>query len=132
VFPGNLQSSYVEVEVDLASVDTGNESRDEHLRDPDFFEVETYPVAKVRAHSPELVGKDDRGRARYAAKFTIDLHGVEKTLDGEFSVLSESPITVEGSLVMDRLDFGIGGPRRFWNPVSITEEIPVSFRAALP
>ena len=44
-------ASWAEVEIDLASVDTGIERRDDHLRDPDFFEVETWPLARVRAHS---------------------------------------------------------------------------------
>jgi polyisoprenoid-binding protein YceI len=37
-----LKSS-VEVTVDLSSINTGNEQRDNHLRSSDFFEVETTP-----------------------------------------------------------------------------------------
>src|SRR5947208_11567008 len=32
--------SWVEVDIDAASVESGDEKRDEHLRSPDFFDVE--------------------------------------------------------------------------------------------
>lgn len=121
--------SSVEIVVELASVDTANEDRDEHLRTADFFDVATYPTASVRIHSATADGTDTEGRERYSAKFDVDLHGVRKTLEGGFSVLSREPLTVEGDLLINRLDFGIGGPYRFWNPVSIQEEVPVRFRA---
>lgn len=124
--------SFVVVEVDLASVDTGNEDRDEHLRTADFFDVKTHPTARVRAHGVEPAGAGEDGLERYRASFDIDLHGVQKTLPGEFTLVSREPFVVEGEVVMNRLDFGVGGPQRFWNPLSITEEIPVSFRAAIP
>ena len=36
--------SAVTAEIDLSSIDTGNEQRDAHIRSADFFEVETYPT----------------------------------------------------------------------------------------
>lgn len=128
----DLSRASVEIEVDLASVDTGIEDRDDHLRDPDFFEVETFPTARVRVHGFEAGGSDEQGRDRYHASFDLDLHGVQKTLVGAFSVISTAPVEIEGSVVVDRLDFGVGQPKSLWNPLSITEEIPVSFRAVLP
>jgi polyisoprenoid-binding protein YceI len=35
--------SSVTAEIDLSSINTGQEQRDEHIRSADFFEVETYP-----------------------------------------------------------------------------------------
>ena len=43
-----LQSS-VTAEVDLASVNTGNETRDNHVRSEDFFHVEKHPVMTFRS-----------------------------------------------------------------------------------
>jgi polyisoprenoid-binding protein YceI len=37
-------SSSVNATIDLASVDTGNKRRDNHLRSADYFEVEKYPA----------------------------------------------------------------------------------------
>lgn len=39
----NISASRVEVRLKAASVNTNNEQRDDHLRSPDFFDVETYP-----------------------------------------------------------------------------------------
>ncbi len=35
--------------IDLASIDTGNERRDNHLRSAAFFEVQTYPATSYRS-----------------------------------------------------------------------------------
>lgn len=132
VDPEDVAGSFVEIEVDVASLETGIEGRDEHLRTADFFEVETYPTALIRVHGAEKLAGTAEGKGRYRAKFDIDLHGVERTLPGEFMLLEGTPAVVEGDLLMNRLDFEVGAPRRFWNPLSITEEISVSFRAELP
>lgn len=119
----------VEVEVDVASLDTGIERRDEHLRTADFFEVETFPTATVRVHSARPDGTSERGHPRYAAKFEIRIRDVTRTEDGRFELVSDSPPTVEGELILDRVDFGVGEPHTWWNPASIDEEIPVRFMA---
>ncbi len=128
VDPDALEASTATVEIDLASVDTGIERRDDHLRNPDFFEVERFPVATVRFHSAERDGETEAGEPRYRAKFDIDLHGVRKTLDGEVVRVSEDPLAFEGSLVVDRTAFGVGGAPSRWNPMAVRAEIPVSFR----
>src|ERR1700726_4652611 len=42
-------SSAVTAEIDMASIDTGNEQRDGHIRSADFFEVESYPTMTYRS-----------------------------------------------------------------------------------
>ena len=37
--------STVEVTIDMASVESGNQARDEHLRSPDFFDTARHPTA---------------------------------------------------------------------------------------
>src|SRR5712691_13568829 len=38
------ESSHVEVEIGVASLSSGNDDRDAHLRSADFFDVEQYPT----------------------------------------------------------------------------------------
>lgn len=42
--PGDLTSANGRVEVDVASIDTGNADRDSHLRSADFFDVDKHPT----------------------------------------------------------------------------------------
>lgn len=122
----------VDVEVDIASVDTGIERRDDHLRTADFFDVEKFPTARVRVHDVMRDGQSERGNPRYRAKFDVKIRDVEKTLDGEFELAQSSPPAVEGSLTLNRVDFGVGDPSSWWNPASIEEVIPVRFTATFP
>jgi polyisoprenoid-binding protein YceI len=48
-----LQSS-VRAEIDLSSIDTGQEQRDNHIRSADFFEVETYPTMTYASRGVRL------------------------------------------------------------------------------
>ena len=130
--PAAPRQGFVEVEVDVASLDTGIARRDDHLRTADFFDVEKFPTARVRVHDAEPNGKSEQGNPRYRAKFDLEIHGVNKTLDGEFEVTQSSPPRVEGGLTLNRVDFGIGDPYSWYIPGSIVEEVPVRFRATLP
>lgn len=123
-----LDQSFAVVEVTLASVDTGIDRRDEHLRTADFFDVESYPVATARGHSLVTAGQSEAGNPLFTAQFDIDLHGVQKTLPGEIEIVGDHPMVVEARLAMDRLEFGIGPPASRWNPMSVRAEIPVSIR----
>jgi len=127
-----IEQSFAIVEVDLASLDTGSGRRDDHLRNPDFFEVETHPVARARIHDARPAGQSEAGNPLYTARFEIDLHGVQKTVEGEVELVGRAPIVFEGRLTIDRLDFGVGSPPSRWNPMSIVAEIPVSFRIEVP
>ncbi len=126
-----IDEAFVVVEVSLDSVDTGIKRRDRHLRDPDFFETETYPVANVRVHSPQPIEDDTTEEKRFSVRFDIDLHGVKKTLDGEIRLLGTDPIVFEGDVTIDRMDFGVGAKPSRWNPMSPKAEIPVRFRVEL-
>jgi polyisoprenoid-binding protein YceI len=49
--PENVEASSVDVEIDVASVSTSQAQRDAHLHSPDFFDVETFPVATFKSTS---------------------------------------------------------------------------------
>lgn len=76
--PENASATKVEMVIKAASVDTGMEARDKHLRSPDFFNAAEFPEVKFTTTKVEKTG--DR-----TAKVTGDLTmlGVTKpvTLD---------------------------------------------------
>ncbi|MCJ7628375.1 MAG: YceI family protein [Longimicrobiales bacterium] len=56
--PEAPENSTVKVSIDVASVDTNNERRDNHLRSPDFFDAETYPKMTFESTSVRQVAPD--------------------------------------------------------------------------
>src|SRR5690606_20601702 len=49
--------STVEVEIGMASVDSGSDQRDEHLRSEDLFDVDRYPTATFRGRASGWSGR---------------------------------------------------------------------------
>ena len=126
---GRPEAGVVEIEVEVGSLDTGIDRRDAHLRSDDFFDVERHPKAMVRVRDARLQGTSPDGHPLYAVRFDLEIRGVAKTVEGSFEVLGEHPPEVRGALVLNRRDFGVGGPHRRWNPMSVREEVPVEFHA---
>jgi polyisoprenoid-binding protein YceI len=75
-----LAKSKANVSVDLSSIDTGEDKRDEHLRSPDFFDVKKYP--KMTFVSSEFIGTPES----FKLTGNLTLHGVTKkvSLDGKY------------------------------------------------
>jgi polyisoprenoid-binding protein YceI len=100
----------IEVAIEAASVDTGNEKRDQHLRTPDFLDVAKYPT--ITFVSKKVV-KGDPGKMKITGDLTI--HGVTR----EITVDLEGPTSevkdpwggfrrgATGTARIDRRDFGI-------------------------
>jgi polyisoprenoid-binding protein YceI len=78
----------VEAELDAASLDTGNEQRDAHLKSPDFLDVERYPTITFRSTRVEPQGNE---RARVTGALTV--HGVtrEVALQAELTGFGRNP-----------------------------------------
>jgi polyisoprenoid-binding protein YceI len=66
--------SAVTAEIDLKSIDTGNEQRDNHIRSADFFEVETYPTMTYRSTGIRVVDGE------YILDGELTLKGVTKSV----------------------------------------------------
>ncbi|RLK61801.1 YceI family protein [Actinokineospora cianjurensis] len=50
------EDSSVEVTIDMASVTSGDQTRDDHLRSDDFFDVTEHPTATFRSTSVSWIG----------------------------------------------------------------------------
>ena len=56
--PADVPATSVLVEIDASSVWTGVEARDRHLRSPDFFDVDQFPVIRFESTSVEIAGSN--------------------------------------------------------------------------
>jgi polyisoprenoid-binding protein YceI len=105
--------STVEAVIDVASVDTGNEKRDGHLRSGDFFDVAKHPTMAFKSRSFKLKGE------QLTVSGDLTLRGVTKpvTLEGRFRGVAADGYgnekvgaSLRGSI--NRKDFGVA-----WNAV---------------
>jgi polyisoprenoid-binding protein YceI len=72
--------SHVTTEIDLRTVSSGSEARDEHLRSPDFFAVEHHPTATFRSTGLSIAG----ATARLAGELTLKGVTAPVTLDVDY------------------------------------------------
>ena len=102
-----LQSS-VEATIDLASINTGDEGRDGHVKGGDFFDIEQYPTMEFRSTGIRPNGSD------YLLDGELTIKGVTKpvTLELEFNGVTKDPwggtragFSAEGEV--NRGDYGI-------------------------
>jgi polyisoprenoid-binding protein YceI len=124
-------ASSVTATIDLGSVDTGNEQRDNHLRSADFLEVEKYPTMTYR--STAMRRADDS----WIVDGELTLHGVTRhvPLAVEMNGFGPDPwgghrAGFSATAQINRRDFGIdltvpldGGGVGVGDKVSISLEI---------
>jgi len=99
--------------VSTASIDTDNEKRDNHLKSPDFFDVEKFPEMKFVM--TEYKGDKNGGKA----KGNLTIKDVTKPVvfDVDIGGIAEDPwgntrIGFTAQTTIDRKDFGLN-----WNKV---------------
>jgi len=56
VIASRLDDSTVEVSINMASVESGSEARDAHIKSPELFDVEQFPTATFRSTTVEWRG----------------------------------------------------------------------------
>ena len=104
----DLARSSVGIVIKANSITTNNEKRDNHLKSPDFFDVEKYPEVTFRS---KTVKKKD---GNYIVEGELTIHGVSKNVAITFSRLGpiknpwgKQVIAIEGELTIDRTDYGL-------------------------
>ncbi len=101
--------SSVDVQVDVASIETRDEKRDGHLKSGDFFEVEKYPTMAFKSTRVEKIS-DNHGKMH--GNLTIKDVTKPVMLDVEYHGLAKAPwgTTSAGfsaKTAIDRKDWGL-------------------------
>ncbi|MDE3246231.1 MAG: YceI family protein [Acidobacteriota bacterium] len=106
--PDTLENAKVRVEIEVASINTENKSRDGHLKSPDFFDAAKYP--KI-VFSSSKVWKQN---TQVMVEGTLDMHGVKKEVTLAFEPsfgkngAGADTWSYEGSLKINRNDWSVG------------------------
>ncbi len=110
--------STVTARIKVASINTGNERRDNHLRSDDWFSADEYPYITFESHSIRKAGKD-----RLIADGTLTIKGQSQPVKLEIGLLGTRQIpepmqemlggavqvaSFQAHTVIDRGDFEIG------------------------
>jgi polyisoprenoid-binding protein YceI len=84
----NPTDAKVDVQVKVASISTGDEKRDGHLRSPDFFDAEQFPFLTFKSSSVEQV---DETHGKLHGELTIRDVTKPVVLDFEYAGQAKSP-----------------------------------------
>jgi polyisoprenoid-binding protein YceI len=137
VTPENPADITIEATVDVASVNTNQAQRDEHLRTSDFFLVEEHPQMTFASKSVVIDGDD------FTVVGDLTLRGVTQavTLKGEFGGIEtdgygNTKAGVSASTKINRHDFGVSwnaaleaGGVTLGDDVTITVELQLALQA---
>ena len=113
--------------IESASIDTGIDGRDDHLRSSDFFDAETYPEISFVSNSIE---KTDEG---YKAIGVLTMHGVSKETVIPFVVNGidgKNTIGISARFSLDRTAYGVGNDFKHTsieNFISETIDVEIDF-----
>ncbi len=104
--PANLSTANFEVSVESKTVDTDSEGRDNHLRKPEYFDVEKFP--KLTFISTKITKTN---KPEYFYMFgNITIKGVSKEVKFPFTYTAKDDgYLFEGEFNINRRDFGVGG-----------------------
>lgn len=133
----DISKSSVDAVIKAASIDTGIERRDAHLRTADFFDVEKNPDITFKSNRIEKKGKD------FIAHGTFTMRGVSKEIALPFTIngvkrdekTGKTTLGATAKTTINRKDFGVSfsqpnNPTFLGDMVEI--ELNIITRAATP
>ncbi len=104
----NVLESTVTAEIELASIETGSEQRDGHLRSPDFFHTDVHSTMTYRSTGLRAEGDD------YVLEGELTLKGVTRSVPLKLEVNGFGPDPYGGTRAgftatgqINRADFGV-------------------------
>ncbi|MBF0331298.1 MAG: YceI family protein [Candidatus Omnitrophica bacterium] len=106
----DLEHSSINATIQVASINTKNKQRDDHLRSPDFFEVEKFPT--INFTSKKIVMKD---AMTYLITGDLTMKGVTHEIEVPVMIMgpiinpmNQQPILgLEAHFKINRQDYGV-------------------------
>ena len=122
----NPSRSHVEVEMDAKSLDTRSEQRDQHLRSPDFLDVDKFAHVTFRSKRIEGASLKPGTQFKVVGDLTIKDVTKEVVLDTTYEGRGKDPwggerVSFSADTKIDRREFGLT-----WNAALETGGVLVS------
>lgn len=125
--PARPERGSAEIEVDIASISTGEPDADTEALAKPWLDAAGFPKATFKSNAVRALGGE-----RYEVKGVLCLKGKPRELTVPFTLKRQPDGTsvVSGEFKLRRTDFGIGGGE--WNKDDlVANEVPVRFRLTL-
>jgi polyisoprenoid-binding protein YceI len=124
--PAGPTGARISLTIDAASLDTGIEMRDKHLRSADFFDIERFPTIAFESVRVEAAGR----RATVMGRLT--LHGVTREIAVPVDVqITETALVASGEFIVNRGEYAMNY-NSFLNPIGNEVRVAFTFRARVP
>jgi polyisoprenoid-binding protein YceI len=105
-YPDSLSASHFDVMIDVKTINTGINQRDNHLRSEDYFEVAKYP--NIHFVSTQVTTSTNKEYFFVFGKLTIK--DVTKEISFPFKATpKENDMLFEGEFTLNRRDYNVGG-----------------------
>ena len=110
--PENASASKFSFSIQVASIDTDDQERDDHLQSEDFFAAKKYPTMNFESTSVKKKGKDS-----YIIEGYLTIRGTKKkvTLPLKITGMMDNPwqdgkviMGISMETVIDRTEYGVG------------------------
>jgi len=121
--PAKPTLAKAEIEIDIASIDAGSDEANDSAGDKVWFNTKMFPVARFVSSSVKPLGDN---RFEMAGKMSIKGRTLDAKTSGTFHMEGSNGV-FEGSLVLNRGDYGIG--EGSWSDFgTLANEVQIKFR----
>jgi len=122
--PNNPEATLFNVTVDVATINTDNGSRDNHLRKEEYFDAAKFPIITFLSEKVEKTA--NAGLYIVKGKFTVK--GISKSISIPFSATAQNGgYLFNGKVVLNRRDFKVGG-----NSMVLSDNLTLTLKVFAP
>lgn len=120
--PAKPSAATAQLEIDMASIDTGAPEGNDEVAGKPWFNVKSFPTARFVSSSVKALGGN-----RYEVAGQLTLKGKTRAVSAPFTVKQEGTVAVfDGGFVLKRLDYAIG--EGAWTDVgTVADEVRINF-----
>lgn len=124
-----LEKSKANIDIEVATIDTDNKDRDDHLKSPDFFDAGKNP--KISFVSKKVIGSADK--LKLVGDLTLKGKTKEVTLDLKYlgdvkDMFNNHKVVFSGSGKINRQDFGLTWSKAVEAGPVVGDEVTLSIR----
>ena len=121
----DVQTAQIKVVVDIGSLNTGIDKRDQHLRNADFFHVSKWPKAVFTSTGIKEIAKD-----KYEVKGRLVMMGktVPLSFPADIWLTDKGEVRAKADFKMDRRRWGMTGYMSSWGVNPIKPSVRIHFQ----